>query len=294
MKVYLHLCRPQQWIKNFIVFGPLLFGGHLHHSESIAITALVFLCFSLLGSSVYILNDICDRDLDRLHPQKASRPLASGAVTIASAAALALLLMLTSLALTLLLQLQGQMLSLLSFLLFYLVVNLLYSLKLKHYAIIDISLIALGFVIRVLAASFAIDVEPSRWLIIMTFLLALFIALSKRRSDAIILAQSEVPLRLRPSMDGYSIDFINTSMNMMAGVTILAYILYTVSESVTSRSGGEYFYLSSLWVVIGFLRYLQLTIVYNRSGSPTKLFLKDLPLQLVVLAWIATFIWILR
>jgi decaprenyl-phosphate phosphoribosyltransferase len=165
----------------------------------------------------------------------------------------------------------------------YLLLNIFYSFFLKHIAIIDIVCIAIGFVLRVFAGGIAGDVPVSHWIIIMSFLLAVFLALAKRRDDLILASQGH---NVRKSVDGYSLDFISSSMAIMASVVIVAYLLYTVSPETIARHGTDKLYLTSFWVIVGLLRYLQLTFVEGKTGSPTKLLLKDYFLQLTITLWI--------
>ena len=167
----------------------------------------------------------------------------------------------------------------------------MYSVKLKHIAIIDITIIAIGFVIRLFIGSTVSDIPLSMWIVIMTFLLALFIALAKRRDDVIIF--NETGKKMRKVVDGYNLKFIETSMSIMASITLVSYITYTTSDRVTQLYNNEYLFLTSIFVIIGILRYLQITIVKEDSGSPTKIILKDFFIQLALLGWILSFIWII-
>jgi decaprenyl-phosphate phosphoribosyltransferase len=153
------------------------------------------------------------------------------------------------------------------------VTNLLYSFKLKHYAIVDITIIALGFIIRIMVGGVATNIHLSKWLVLMTFLLAVFLALAKRRDDLIILENSGKSLR--KSLDGYNLVFVNHSMVFISSVIVVAYIMYTISDEVVLRIKNDYFYITSFFVLLGILRYLQITYVENNSGSPSKILLKD-------------------
>lgn len=166
----------------------------------------------------------------------------------------------------------------------YVILNIAYSLYLKNHAIIDITCIAIGFVLRVHAGGIAAQVTVSQWIIIMTFLLAIFLALAKRRDDLIIL--SEGGERPRASIDGCNKEFVSISMMVMASVIIAAYILYTVSPEVAAKHGTHRFYLTGFWVILGLLRYLQITFVQNRSGSPTTVLIYDRFLQITILLWL--------
>lgn len=246
-------------------------------------TMIAFIAFSLVASSVYIFNDYHDIEEDRKHPTKKNRPLASGKVSKQSAKILMIILLMFGLAISYLLK--GTVFYLI---LSYFILNLLYTLKLKHIVIIDTFIIATGFVIRIFVGSQAGNIWLSMWIIIMTFLLALFIALAKRRDD--VLVYLETGDKARKIIDGYNLEFLNTSMVIMASVVIVSYIMYTISSDVVSRMHSENLYLTVVFVILGLLRYMQITIVEKKSGSPTEMLLRDRFLQLSILGWIATFI----
>ncbi|OGP75608.1 MAG: prenyltransferase [Deltaproteobacteria bacterium RBG_13_58_19] len=281
-KPYLQLARPHQYFKNAFVWLPLFFGYKLLDSQAIWLTFWTFLAFCLAASSVYVFNDLKDISEDRQHPVKSCRPLASGAIKPSQAVIFLAILLLLALALV------AAFLPPLIFLIMgaYLVLNTVYSLFLKHLAIIDVFCIALGFVLRIFAGGLAAKVPVSHWLVIMTFLLALFLALAKRRDDLLLLAEGH---NTRKSLDGYSLEFIQTSMAIMAAVIIVSYILYTVSPETISKHGTDQLYLTSFWVIVGLLRYLQITLVEGRSGSPTEILIKDHLLQAIIVLWLLCF-----
>ena len=163
----------------------------------------------------------------------------------------------------------------------------MYTLYLKHIPIIDVSIIAIGFVLRLFVGSLVTGIELSMWIVIMTFLLALFIALAKRRDDVIIFM--ETGQKMRKVINGYNLNFLDNAMMIMGAVVIVSYLNYTTSTILVGQEISEYLYLTSLFVVIGILRYMKITFVNKKSGSPTKIILKDLFLQLVLLFWIISF-----
>ena len=176
-------------------------------------------------------------------------------------------------------------------LLAYVLMNFAYSYRLKHIAILDVTIISIGFILRLFVGSVVTGVTLSMWIVIMTFLLALFMALAKRRDD--ILVFMDTGKRVRKVIDGYNLKFLDTAMAIMAAVVIVAYILYTNSTAIALRDNGELLYLTSLFVIVGILRYLQITYVEEASGSPTRILIKDRFMQLDLLAWVAVFFWIL-
>ena len=279
MATYLRLLRPEQFLKNGFIWLPIFFGYRITHLPAVTDTIYAFIAFCLLASGVYVINDLRDVESDRRHPVKKNRPLAAGLVSPGKAVGLALGMMLAAFALSL------ALLPAISagILLAYLVLNLLYSFGLKHVAIVDIVCIAVGFVLRVFAGGVAARVEISPWIVIMTFLMALFLALAKRRDD---LRLSDQGHDVRKAIDGYSADFISLAMGVMASVIIVAYILYTVSPEIVAKHGTRRLYLSGVWVILGVLRYLQLTFVEENSGSPTQVLIKDLVLQAIIVLWL--------
>lgn len=280
MNNIIKLLRPHQYIKNLFVFAPLFFSFNFVLNDVIN-TFIVFILFSLIASSIYVLNDYMDIEEDKQHPKKKFRPLASGKVSKNSAKILFLLLSVISLISAYFLNT-----NLFLVLIIYFILNVAYSLKLKHITIVDIFIIATGFVLRLFAGASVIENQLSMWIIIMTFLLALFLAVAKRRDDVVLASQGK---ETRKNIDGYNLEFVNAVMVFMSGVIVVAYILYTVSEEVIRRLNSEYLYLTSFFVILGIMRYMQITFVEQNSGSPTKIVLKDKFLKITILLWLASF-----
>ena len=288
MNDILKLIRPQQWLKNVFVMIPMFFGGSLLDPEDIRSSVLTFLAYSFIASSVYCFNDINDVEADRRHPVKCKRPLASGALPMSAAWALMALMFAAAAAMTALLGDTSRMLNVGGVLLIYYVMNLCYCAKLKQYAIVDVCIVAFGFVLRVLAGGFATDIEPSKWLVLMTFLLTLFLSFSKRRDD--VLRMNETGEPPRKNTIRYNLTFINQAITVTATVTLVCYIMYTVSPEVEMRFHSDMLYLTSVFVLLGLLRYMQITVVDKKSGDPTKIMLRDRFTQLVVAAWALAFL----
>lgn len=283
---YLRLIRVQQWLKNFFIFAPLFFSGHLLEIDKLVSCALAFFAFSLNASSIYILNDYIDIDKDRLHPTKRHRPLAAGIVSKVTALALFCLLALSSLAIAFLLNLNlGIVISI------YFGMNLMYSSGLKKISLIDIFIISIGFVLRVTAGGAITGIEISHWLYIMTFLIALFIAFAKRRDD--VLLEMETGEKMRKSLSGYNLEFISSAISILCGILIVSYLLYITSPEITLRFQNRHAYISTVFVIMGVLRYLQITLVEGNSGSPTKVLIKDRFLQITVVLWMLFFAFII-
>ena len=282
LSAYVKLARPKQYVKNGFVWIPLFFGLKLNDLQAVLYTFWAFVAFCLTASAVYVLNDLVDVQEDRKHPVKKLRPIASGAITFSQASVFLLTLLMLAITLSFVFLPQN----LLFILMAYLFLNLAYSSSLKHIAVIDIVCIAVGFVLRVFAGGIAADVWVSHWLILMAFLLAIFLALAKRRDDLILNAQGH---NVRKCLHNYNLEFVSHSMVAMTSITIVSYILYTVSPEVVEKHGTNELDLTTFWVIIGFLRYMQITFVHQNSGSPTAVLLKDLFMQIIIALWLITF-----
>ena len=288
-KDYMKILRPKQWVKNFFVMLPLFFGGELFNAQALLSAVITMLAYSFAASSIYCFNDIHDVSDDRRHPVKCHRPVASGAVSITMAYGMMIVCFILSAVCVVLLP--DTALQTGGVILFYWLLNLAYCAWLKQHAIIDVCIVAFGFVLRLLAGGLATHIELSKWIVLMTFLITLFMSFAKRRDDVIRMEKTgEAP---RKNTIRYNLTFINQAITITASVTLVCYIMYTVSPEVISHFKTDYLYLTSIFVLVGLLRYIQLTVVDQRSGDPTKVLLKDRFTQLIVLAWLLTFLLII-
>jgi 4-hydroxybenzoate polyprenyltransferase len=280
----IRLFRPKQWIKNGFVAAPLFFTPDKVNAASLLDVLAGVAVFCMVASAVYCLNDLRDAEADRNHPVKKARPIASGAISPATAMVLMALLLAGGAALgawrvPVILWVVGA----------YFATNIAYTLHLKHIAILDVLTVAFGFVLRVEAGALIIDIEPSAWILIVTGLLALFIALAKRRDDIV----RDLDAVHRKSLDGYTLPFLDGSLMAVLSTLLVSYLIFTTDQAVMARLGSAQLYFTGPFVIAGVLRYLQLTLVYERSGSPTDLLYRDLGLQLSIAGWLATFVWLL-
>lgn len=289
MKNLIRLIRPHQWVKNLVVLLPVFFGGALLHIESVYAGLVTALCFSFAASSIYCLNDIVDVDDDRRHPVKCHRPMASGAISIPQGYTLMFLMFILSMLSTFLLR-QSQ-LETACVILFYWLLNIAYCLKLKQYAIIDVCVVSFGFVLRILAGGYATSIHLSKWIVLMTFLLMLFLSFAKRRDD--VVRMNETGHAPRQNTIRYNLTFINQAITITSSVTLVCYIMYTVSPETIQNFHTDYLYLTSVFVLVGLLRYIQIAVVDKRSGDPTKVMLHDRFMQFVVLAFGLAFLFII-
>lgn len=290
LKYLIKVIRPQQWIKNVFVLVPLFFGGSLLDSADIFAALVTTVAFCLVASAIYCLNDIIDVEDDRRHPVKCHRPIASGKVSVAQGYVCMATLAIGSLASTLILG-GEEGVKAAAVIVVYLLLNIAYCLWLKRFAIVDVCVIAFGFVLRLIAGGIATDIELSNWIVLMTFLLTLFLSLAKRRDD--VVRMNETGHAPRKNTVRYNLEFLNQAITITATVTLVCYVMYTVSPEVENRIGTHYLYLTTVFVLLGILRYLQLTIVDNKSGDPTKTMLRDRMLQIVVALWLLSFLLII-
>lgn len=282
---YIHLLRPKHWIKNGFMFLPLFFSGQLFSLSLASYFHLIisFTSLCLASSFIYILNDIKDADKDRLHPQKKNRPIASGKITALKAYVLMTIMLIMLLSTFFFLTNKVTVLIVL-----YTVMNVLYCFILKNISILDITTISFGFVIRVLAGGSAADIVVTEWLIIMVFLLTFSLGLAKRRDDLIL--NNDSNYIYRESQKGYTIKFIDVAKSISFSVTLVAYIIFSLFDEVEDSIGSQYVYLTSFPVFIGIIRYLQITIINENSGSPIEILFKDIFMILTILTWLFIYI----
>lgn len=276
------LLRPLHWVKNLFLFIPFFLAGQLFHADKYPALALGFIALCLVSSSIYILNDYKDKEADRLHPKKRKRPLAAGTVSSNQALLLFGICLAAGLFIAWRLDITFFLLVLV-----YFAMNVAYSLGLKNIAILDIFIVSLGFSLRIKMGGELSDLPITAWLNIMIFLLALFIAIGKRYDDLHLHADSG--LQIRRSVTGYSVELLNIYLAMVSGVIIVAYILYTISPDLQARLGTHRLYYTTLFVIAGLLRYLQIVYVKKESGSPVRILFKDLFLRICILLWIISF-----
>ncbi|MEM9679038.1 MAG: UbiA prenyltransferase family protein [Bacteroidota bacterium] len=261
---------------------PIFFSGQLDRTDLYIKLGFAFFAFSFVASTIYVINDYRDLEADKLHPKKRLRPLASGSVSQHLALTLAFVMLVMGMSLSYYISVKF-----LFVLTIYFILNLGYTFGLKNISILDILIVAAGFVLRVKAGAIVSSIGLSHWIIIMVFLLALFMAIAKRRDDLIIKQVSGEDMR--KVVKNYSLDFLNVSMSLLMGVIFVSYLMYTLSEGVIQRMGTYRLFYTSVFVLAGLLRYLQIALVENDSGSPTDLLLKDRFIQIVIFLWILSF-----
>ncbi|MBN1975384.1 MAG: decaprenyl-phosphate phosphoribosyltransferase [Sedimentisphaerales bacterium] len=275
--------RPQQWIKNIFVFPPLLFSGQFFHFAQCLKTMLAFIVFCTVSSSIYIINDLYDRKEDMQHPVKKFRPVASGAVTAKIAIIMAIILTVFGLAIAVLL---NRVLFSVSVVI-YIIITVFYSMGLKRVVIIDVMIIAAGYVLRVLGGSAAISVIPSHWLVLCTFTISLFLGFTKRRAELMSIAESSESNGVtRIVLSDYSIKFLDQVIPMLTAATIICYALYTVDSRTMEVFGSRAMLITLPSVIFGLFRYIYIIYHLNCGEDPTQTLLDDVPTIINFLIWI--------
>lgn len=280
MKNIFSLIRVKHWVKNLLIFLPAFFGGEILSSETTLLLLIIFLYFSLSASFVYVINDLIDLKKDKLHPQKKNRVLASEKISIRFAFFLLIGLF--------------TIISIISFKLpfevviitgIYILINVFYSFLLKKIPILELFIISLGFVLRILIGGYGSDVEPSKWIIMLTFFISLYIILSKRRGELL----NKKAKNSREVLKEYTVEYLTIAMVIMVTISIVSYMMYTLEPLVIDRFSTDKIYITSFIIMFILLRHLQQTIVFNKTESPVEYFFRDKMNFIAVLILIFTF-----
>lgn len=278
----LKLLRVRHWVKNLFIFLPIFFSGELFDIYKSYNTLLACVAFSFIASFVYIINDIFDINFDKNHREKKRRPIASGKISKNSATIIGVSLLFIGLTILFFLSYSSFMITMI-----YVILNFLYSIKLKHIAIVDFVIVSLGFVIRIIIGSDVSKVDLTNWTIVLVFLLSLFLAVSKRRDDVY---QFEHEKKMnRKVVTQYNLKFMDKILNIISSSLLVTYLLFITSAEISDKYTQEYLLITFVFVLIGVFRYNQISYVFNQSGSPVKILFTDKFLQIVIICWIATF-----
>lgn len=284
--VYLQLLRIKHWVKNAFLFIPAFFSGELFSLIFSKNLLLGFLAFCLNASCIYIINDYRDIEADKIHPEKKNRPLASG--KIKKNQALSILLILFTISVLIGFYVGLKFLFILGL---YFILNLAYSFGLKKIAILDIFIVAAGFVLRIKAGGVITIIPISQWLMVMVFLLALFIAVAKRRDDVLIKEKDGISVRIASTQ--YNLAFLNVLQAILSAVIIVSYLMYTLSTGVMNTFGTYRLYYTTVFVMAGIIRYLQISLVERNTGSPVTLLYSDRFIQITLFLWLLSFYFII-
>ncbi len=282
MPAIFRLLRPLQWLKNGFVFTPLIFSKHLFEKEFNNKATLAFVAFCLVSSFVYIINDIIDKEADKLHPEKKKRPIAAGEISVQFASIISILLISVSVFISNILPSEF-----LYTILLYVLIQIAYSFALKHIVILDLFIIATGFMLRVFGGAFAIHVDISHWIVITTLFLSLFLAASKRRAELMMIKKYNIETKRRVLQE-YSIPFLDSLLIITTTGMAISYALYTMAERTIAVFGSEYLIFSTVFVLFGIFRYLFLVIVKEQGENPTAILTRDAPTAINLFLWIVT------
>ena len=271
--------RPEQWLKNGFVLAPIVFSGLVGDPDAWLRSLLAVAAFCAASSATYLVNDVIDREADRAHPEKCRRPIAAGEVSVAAAIAAAAVLVAVGMAIAL--WLGGWFPAIL---ITYVALVVLYSVLLKRAVFLDVLVVAAGFVLRVVGGAVAINVPVSRWILVVAYLLALYLALGKRRTELALLGDGAG--HHRAVLGEYTLPLVDSAISVVLGATVLAYALYTVAPDTVAKVGSEGLLATVPIVLYGLFRYLYLLHRHDLGGSPTKALLTDRPLLVCVVIWL--------
>jgi 4-hydroxybenzoate polyprenyltransferase len=279
MFILIKILRPYQWIKNLFCFAGIVFGGRLFEQDAFVTTTIIFLLFSLIASAIYIFNDIADRQYDRLHPIKRNRPIASGKVSVPTAMGLGIFLSLAGIIGAYLLHF-----SVFIVVILYIFNNILYSAKLKHIPILDVFIIASGFILRLLSGIYALEIDPTAWVLLCTFFLALFLGFAKRRTE-LFKSEEGLVVQQRPVLARYSIPFLDSLINDAGLLTIVNYAMFATLSGKNSS-----LIITVPIVCFAIMHYKQMIIMHCKGEEPEKMILNDWKMLLSIITWLITFI----
>ncbi len=285
IKLFIRSMRVHQWVKNVFIFAPMVFASHFFQAGYIVHSLIAFVLFGLVASSIYIFNDCVDKERDRLHPDKKNRPIASGKLSIAVAIPLALIVLLTSLTAVFLYNRYFFIISLI-----YIVMNLVYSVYLKKVVILDVMIIAIGFVMRVKIGGVINNIELSPWILIITFLLAILLGLIKRRQEFIKISQvnnNEIETRL--TLKKYNLSLLDQLISITTATTLISYIVYVLNPDVQHKFKTKELYLTVPFVIFGIFRYLYLTYVKGKGENPAEILFSDIAFTCNAFMWVLLF-----
>jgi len=282
----LRLMRPHQWVKNGFVFTGLLFGHAWHDNSLVWQVVVAAMSFCLVSSSIYIVNDIADREQDKLHPAKRNRPLAAGTVSVASGIMLAFFLAVAAFAMAL--WVSGDTLLIVSC---YAVMNLAYSFRLKHVVLLDVFIIAAGFMLRILAGTVGVDIPPSQWLLLCGLMVTLFLGFSKRRAE--IIALTDEKSSHRKVLEHYSAILLDNLIVVTASGVIMSYSLYTMNPDTIRIQGTANLIYTVPFVMYGVFRYIYLLHHQSGGGDPSRDLARDSHMLGVVGGWLIVTIWMI-
>ncbi len=271
--------RPSHWIKNTFVYAPLVFSGRFTQVPVCIRSTLAFVCFCLFSSAAYIINDLFDRNEDRQHPVKKDRPIAAGIINPLIATVAGIILIISGFIIAFFL---GW--SMAAVMMFYLLINVIYSSTIKHIAILDVLVISFCFILRIVGGGIAISVVPSHWLILCTLMISMFLGFTKRRAE--LLAMDLERHNSRPVLKDYSVAFLDQVIPVVTGATIISYALYTVDEHTLTVLGSRAMLVTLPFVIYGLVRYIYIIYHLKKGDDPTETLIRDVSSIINLLLWV--------
>lgn len=280
--------RIKQWVKNVFIFAPMIFSMNFLQFEYVLNSTVAFFLFSLTTGGIYVLNDCLDKKRDQFHPRKKHRPVASGRLKVRDALIGAAVLIVVALILIFQFNREFFMISVI-----YIVMNIFYSLYFKKVVILDVMIIALGFVMRILIGGVINDIQLSTWILIVTFLLSIFLGLIKRRQELLKLNAGIQHGETRKTLKKYNISLLDQLISITTATTLISYIMYVVNPDIQSKFHTRNLFLTIPFVLFGIFRYLYLTYTRDKGESPEEIIFSDLPFSLNMILWVIVFVFII-
>lgn len=286
ISAYVRLARPKQWVKNLFLFAPLIFARELFLLEPVLIALKAFVSFCFVASAVYVINDVADVEADRAHPEKKFRPLAAGSISLVGAYIFAGILM--ACASLIAFGMDGRFLLVLSL---YFLMNLAYSFALKNVVLLDVFIIAAGFMMRVVGGAYAINVETSSWLVLCTMFISLFLGFAKRRTE--LIQVPDVAFTERRVLRRYQVGFLDNMLTIAAAGTVIAYALYTVAPRTLQVFGTDKLIYTTVFVIYGIFRYLYLIHTTSSTDKPAEVVTSDAPILATAALWVLSCVFLI-
>ena len=284
--------RPRQWVKNLFIFAPIIFSLHFSNFSELIQVVIAFMLFCIITGCIYIINDSLDIRSDKQHPKKKHRPIASGKLDIRTSIIIAVLLLSVSLSLTFLINLYFLIIAL-----FYVILNIFYSFYLKKIVILDVLIIAVGFVLRVMIGGVVLmSVELSPWILIITFVLTTFLGLMKRRQELVRvekLKKENIIIETRETLKNYNLLLLDQLISITTATTLISYIIYVIDRDIQDKFHTDKLFFTVPFVVFGIFRYLYLAFVMDKGESPEEVLFSDLPFLINIVLWISSFVCII-
>lgn len=280
--------RVHQWIKNLFIFAPVIFSLHFFQFAYIKNSLIAIALFSLVAGCIYVFNDCFDKKMDELHPQKKNRPIASGKLSVPAATTWAAVIIILVMAVIFLFNPDFFIIALI-----YVGMNLLYSRFLKRIVILDVMVIAVGFVLRVQIGGVINGIELSPWILLITFLLAIFIGLVKRRQELVKILENNDEVKTRRSLKQYNLSLLDQLISISTSTTLISYIIYVLNPDIQEKFGTGQLYLTIPFVAFGIFRYLYLTYSKGKGENPAEVIFSDIPFTFNIILWLGVFVLII-